>query len=116
LKQAVEGQRLGKYEVRTRVGRGAMGTIYEAWDPTIARKVAIKTLPLHDQDSQDAALRCRFRNEAQAAGRLSDPNIVSVYDYGETEEFAYIVMEYIEGGSLDTRWCRGRRCRWTRWP
>jgi len=108
LKQAVEGQRLGKYEVRTRVGRGEMGTIYEAWDPTIARKVAIKMLPLHDQDSQDAALRCRFRSEAQAAGRLSDPNIVSIYDYGETEEFAYIVMDYIEGGSLDTRLVPGQ--------
>lgn len=99
----MEGQRLGKYEVRARVGRGVMGTIYEAWDPTIARRVAIKTLPLHDQDSQDAAFRCRFRSEAQAAGRLNGPNIVSIYDYGETEEFAYIVMEYIEGASLGAR-------------
>ncbi len=104
----MEGQNLGKYEVRTRIGRGAMGIVYEAWDPVIARKVAIKTLSLHDQELQDAAFRSRFRGEAQAAGRLSDPNIVSVFDYGETEELAYIVMEYVEGTSLDTRLVPGQ--------
>lgn len=104
----MEGQSLGKYEVSTRIGRGAMGIVYEAWDPVIARKVAIKTLSLHDQELQDAAFRSRFRGKAQAAGRLSDPNIVSVFDYGETDELAYIVMEYVEGASLDTRLLPGQ--------
>lgn len=70
--------------------------------------MAIKTLLLHDQELQNAAFRSRFRGEAQAAGRLSDPNIVSVFDYGETPDFTYIVMEYVEGTSLDTRLVPGQ--------
>jgi hypothetical protein len=93
--------RLGKYEIRAVLGRGAMGTVYEAWDPVISRRVAIKTVRLPDStDSEEAELLARFRLEAQAAGRLHHPNIVGVFDYAETDELAYIVMEFVEGQSL----------------
>ena len=78
-----------------------MGTVYDGWDPVIGRRVAIKTVRLLDPDDAEAQdALARFKNEAQAAGRLSHRNIVSVYDYGETDENAYIVMEFVEGQSL----------------
>ena len=78
-----------------------MGTVYDGWDPSIGRRVAIKTVRLLDPDDAEAVdALARFKNEAQAAGRLSHRNIVSVYDYGESEENAYIVMEFVEGQSL----------------
>jgi len=92
---------LGKYEIKRPLGRGAMGTVYEGWDPIIARRVAIKTVKLPDQadpDTEEAL--ARFRREAQAAGRLTHPNIVAVYDYGETNDLAYIVMEFVDGPPL----------------
>ncbi|HET7881342.1 MAG TPA: protein kinase [Acetobacteraceae bacterium] len=92
---------LGKYEIKRALGRGAMGTVYEGWDPIIARRVAIKTVRLPenaDPETEDAL--ARFRREAQAAGRLTHPNIVGVYDYGETSDLAYIVMEFVDGPSL----------------
>ena len=78
-----------------------MGTVLEAWDPVIDRRVAIKTVKLPgalDTEMEEELLR--FRREAQAAGRLSHPNIVGVYDYGETAELAYIVMEFVDGQSV----------------
>src|ERR1700710_1669698 len=97
-------ERLGKYDIRGVLGRGAMGTVYDGWDPAIGRRVAIKTVRLLDPDDAEAfdAL-ARFKNEAQAAGRLTHPNIVGVYDYGESDETAYIVMEFVEGQSLKER-------------
>ena len=95
---------LGKYQIRGVLGRGAMGTVYDGWDPAIGRRVAIKTVRRLDNDdpeAQEALLR--FKNEAQAAGRLSHPNIVAVYDYGESDEVAFIVMEFVEGQSLKQR-------------
>lgn len=92
---------LGKYEVRGILGRGSAGIVYDAWDPVISRRVAIKTVKLPGAgDIESEEELGRFRREAQAAGRLSHPNIVPVYDYGETDEIAYIVMEHIDGGSL----------------
>ncbi len=92
---------LGKYEIKRTLGRGAMGTVYEGWDPIIARRVAIKTVRVHDQTDPDTEeALARFRREAQAAGRLTHPNIVAVFDYGETNELAYIVMEFVDGPSL----------------
>jgi predicted Ser/Thr protein kinase len=94
-------EKLGKYEIRGTLGRGAMGTVYDGWDPLIARRVAIKTVPLPENPDPDTAEEiARFKREAQAAGRLTHPNIVGVYDYGETEGLAYIVMEFVEGPSL----------------
>ena len=93
--------RLGKYTLRGTLGRGAMGTVYDGWDPAIDRRVAIKTVKLADaEDEETQEALARFKREAQAAGRLSHPNIVGVYDYGETDELAYIVMEFVEGRSL----------------
>ncbi len=95
------GATLGKYQVRSVIGRGAMGTVLEAWDPIIDRRVAIKTVKL--PGAEDAEMQeelQRFRREAQAAGRLTHPNIVGVFDYGETAELAYIVMEFVDGQSV----------------
>jgi serine/threonine-protein kinase len=92
---------LGKYQIRGVLGRGAMGTVYDGWDPVIGRRVAIKTVRLlGDADPEVQEGLERFKREAQAAGRLTHPNIVGVYDYGETDETAYIVMEFVEGPSL----------------
>ena len=96
----METIRLGKYEIRGTVGRGAVGVVYEAWDPMMARTVAIKALPLHDLDEDGKEQYARFKREAQAAARLHHPNIVSAFDYGETESSAYIVMEFLPGPSL----------------
>nr|WP_294553766.1 serine/threonine-protein kinase [uncultured Rhodopila sp.] len=95
---------LGKYQIRGVLGRGAMGIVYDGWDPVIGRRVAIKTVRLLDTDDPEALEGLeRFRNEARAAGRLSHPNIVAVYDYGESDDVAFIVMEFIEGQSLKQR-------------
>ncbi|MBV9734481.1 MAG: protein kinase [Acidisphaera sp.] len=94
-------EKLGKYEIRSVLGRGAMGTVYEGFDPIIERKVAVKTVRLPDAaDSEAQDELARFRREAQAAGRLHHPNIVGVFDYGETGELAYIVMEFVDGHTL----------------
>jgi len=94
-------QKLGKYEVRRQLGRGAMGIVYEGYDPFIQRTVALKTIrkELLDQDQAQEML-ARFQREAQAGGRLNHPNIVAIYDYGEDQETAYIAMEFIKGKEL----------------
>ncbi|NJN40324.1 MAG: serine/threonine protein kinase [Gammaproteobacteria bacterium] len=95
-------QRLGKYQVTDVLGKGAMGVVYKAHDPDIERTVAIKTIrrELVEDDDRAGMVMARFKNEARAAGRLSHPGIVSVYDYGEAEDVAFIAMEFVEGNSL----------------
>lgn len=95
--------RLGKYEIVEVLGEGAMGVVYKAFDPDIRRSVALKTIRRQLTDGSDfaAGIAARFRNEAQAAGRLAHPNIVSVYEYGEDDRVAYIAMEFVEGQSID---------------
>ncbi|MGE4481449.1 protein kinase domain-containing protein [Acidocella sp.] len=101
---------LGKYELRQVLGKGAMGTVYEGYDPIIARRVAIKTVKLPNQEDEEAQEElARFKREAQAAGRLSHPNIVGVFDYGETPELAYIVMEFVDGMTLKHVLDKGER-------
>jgi serine/threonine-protein kinase len=93
--------RLGKYEIRRTLGRGAMGIVYEAYDPMIKRRVALKTIrgdQLGGDDAHEAL--ARFRREAQAAGRLNHPNIVAIYDYDEDDGTSFIAMEYVEGRDL----------------
>lgn len=93
--------RIGKYPIADVLGEGAMGVVYRAEDPVIGRPVAIKTVHkrlLADEAGADFA--ARFRNEARSAGRLLHPNIVTVYEYGEDEDSAYLVMEYVEGRTL----------------
>jgi serine/threonine-protein kinase len=92
---------LGKYELLHILGKGAMGTVYEGFDPVIERRLAIKTVRLPDPGDLEAQEEiARFKREAQAAGRLSHPNIVGVFDYGETPDIAYIVMEFVDGTTL----------------
>jgi eukaryotic-like serine/threonine-protein kinase len=96
-------ERLGKYRITAVLGEGAMGVVYKGFDPGIQRTVALKTIhrPLVAETGDvGVSAAARFRNEAQAAGRLSHPGIVSVYDYGDEGEVAYIAMEYVEGSSL----------------
>ncbi len=95
-------RRLGKYLVSGVLGEGAMGVVYEALDPDIQRPVAIKAIrgPLLAPEAQDLDGERRFRTEAQAAGRLSHPNIVSVYEYAQTGDQHYIAMEYVAGVCL----------------
>lgn len=96
-------ERLGKYRIDGVLGKGAMGVVYRGFDPGIERVVAIKTIRKDRLgDGERADLIGRFKNEAQAAGRLAHPNIVTVYDYGEDAESAYIAMEFVEGTALDT--------------
>jgi serine/threonine-protein kinase len=92
---------IGKYEIRRELGRGAMGVVYEAYDPMIKRIVALKTIRVDQLVGENAeSVIARFRREAQAAGRLNHPNIVSIYDIGEETGTWYIAMEYVQGREL----------------
>lgn len=93
---------LGRYEVKRELGRGAVGVVYLGFDPAISRQVAIKTLDSRQFSSgQVENLKSRFFREAEAAGRLSHPNIVSIYDVGEQDNLAYIAMDYVDGAPLN---------------
>ncbi|HEX5355280.1 MAG TPA: serine/threonine-protein kinase [Aquabacterium sp.] len=93
---------LGKYTIDGVLGSGAMGVVYQATDPLIQRRVALKTIQrsLVDGDVSGSSIAARFRNEAQAAGRLQHPGIVSIYEYGEDGDTAFIAMEFVEGQDL----------------
>lgn len=91
---------LGRYEVLSELGQGAMGVVYRARDPLIDRVVAIKTINLSLATDEMEEYEGRFYQEAKAAGRLSHPNIVTIYDVGRNEEVAYIAMEFLEGREL----------------
>ncbi len=91
----------GRYELIRELGRGSMGTVYLGRDPKINREVAIKTMAYEDVDDGDLAqVKARFFREAEAAGKLSHPNIVAVYDVGEEHDMAYIAMELLSGEDL----------------
>src|ERR1700684_3539002 len=97
-------ERFGRYEILTELGRGAMGVVYKARDPKINRVVAVRTISLGGQSPDDELdYRQRFFREAEAAGRLSHPGIVTIFDVGEEPETRapYIVMEFVSGQSLD---------------
>ena len=92
---------IGKYRVTRALGKGAMGMVYEGFDPVIERRVAIKTiLSEYLEAAEMAEAVARFKREAQAGGRLQHPGIVGVYEYGEVNDMAFIVMEYVEGREL----------------
>ena len=92
--------KIGRYEILDEIGQGAMGTVYRARDPLIERTVAIKTVPITQLQHEGTDAESRFLREAQSAGRLSHPNIVTIYDVGEADELAYIAMEYLQGRTL----------------
>ena len=95
-------QRLGRYVIERRLGRGAMGAVYLARDPRINRAVALKVIPIEKEfeDEELKEARLRFFREAESAGRLTHPHIITVYDCGEDKHLAYIAMEYLNGISL----------------
>jgi len=97
-----EGDRLGRYTIESTLGRGAMGMVYKAMDPRINRMVALKTMALREEFEADEIIevRERFFHEAEVAGRLSHPHIVTIYDVGEQDDLAYIAMEYVAGKDL----------------
>jgi serine/threonine protein kinase len=93
---------LGGYSLTKKLGMGGMATVYKAYQPRLERSVAVKVLdPAYLTD--DSEILARFRREAKAIANLRHPNILTVYDYGEEEGLAYIVMEYVEGGTLKDR-------------
>jgi serine/threonine protein kinase len=92
----------GRYEVVRELGRGSMGIVYQGFDPVIGRTVAIKTMLTEGLAPEEyKEFRARFQREAQAAGVLSHPNIVNVFDYGEDNGILYLIMEFLEGTSLE---------------
>jgi serine/threonine protein kinase len=111
LEEDGHSQRFGRYMVTGELGRGAMGIVYEAFDPLIGRRVAVKVINL--QDFADAGkarfLRDRLFREARSAGALSHPGIVVVFDVGQEGDLAFIAMELIEGGSLYQVLASGRK-------
>src|SRR5215471_7290802 len=100
---------LGRYRIERVLGKGAMGVVYEALDPKLDRKVAIKTILVSQLDEETAKdFSGRFVREAHAVARLNHPNIVQVYDFGEEGEVAYLVMEFIRGSELKSALASGR--------
>jgi serine/threonine-protein kinase len=92
---------LGRYQVRGVLGKGAMGLVYDGFDPKLNRRVAIKTILTGTLDEATARhYSLRFKREVRAVARLNHPNIVQVYDFGNEGDLAYIVMEYIKGKEL----------------
>lgn len=84
--------KLGKFQIRRELGKGAMGVVYEGHDPMIDRIVALKTIRAENLQGEDAQEQlARFRREAQAAGRLTHPNIVGIYDFGEDADRKSVV-------------------------
>jgi CHASE2 domain-containing sensor protein/predicted Ser/Thr protein kinase len=99
---STEKPMLGRYQVEKELGKGAMGVVYMGKDPKINRTVAIKTLALSQEFEPDelAGAKERFFREAETAGRLNHPNIVSIYDAGEEHDLCYIAMEFLKGHDL----------------
>ncbi len=96
----MELQVFGRYRVIGELGRGAMGSVYRAVDPLIGREVAVKTLLPDAPENELLNVRGRFLREAQSAGRLNHPNIVTIFDVGEQDGIAYIAMEVLDGRTL----------------
>jgi len=98
MKPVNEGMRLGRYEIRSRLGAGGMGEVYLADDTQLGRLVALKLLP--GETADDPHARSRLIREARAAATLDHPYICSVYEVGEAEGLLFIAMQYVEGETL----------------
>jgi len=101
-KEGVEKPKLGRYVIDSELGRGAMGVVYLGHDEKIGRTVAIKTMSISNEieDANREDVKARFFREAEAAGRLNHPCIVTVYDVGEEQDLAFIAMDYLKGKDL----------------
>ncbi|HCI81130.1 MAG TPA: hypothetical protein DHW02_15745 [Ktedonobacter sp.] len=95
------GKSLGKFEIVDRIGAGGMATVFKAYQHTLDRFVAIKVLPTNY--ANDDVFQERFKREARSVAKLTHPNIVQIHDFGEQENITYIVMEYVDGGTLKDR-------------
>src|SRR5881628_3992351 len=95
------GTKLGRYEIRSKIGEGGMGEVYLAEDTQLGRRVAIKLLP--PETISDEHARKRLVREARAAATLDHPNICSIYEVGEEDGRGFIAMQYVEGETLDAR-------------
>src|SRR5436190_1924794 len=96
--QLISGTRLGKYEIRAKLGEGGMGEVYLAQDTKLDRKVALKILPADVASQRDRMER--FIREAKSAAALNHPNIAHIYEIGESDGVNFIAMEYIDGEAL----------------
>ena len=104
-------KKIGKYEIQSILGKGAMGIVYKALDPDINRKVAVKTIrfDLASEETDNEEIMQRFMREAQAAGKLTHPNIITIFDVGREQDLTYIVMQFIEGPSLQRLIAQGEK-------
>lgn len=102
--KSLEKPMIGRYQIERQLGRGSMGVVYLGADPKISRKVAIKTLALNREFDPEVLdqVKTRFFREAEASGRLTHKNIVTIYDVGEEHDLAFIAMDFLEGVALDT--------------
>ncbi len=109
--------KIGKYDITGELGRGGMGIVYKGHDPVIRRDVALKVIRRRDLEQTDAdSVLERFKREAQAAGNLSHPNIVAIYEYGEDADYAFIAMECVIGKSLRDHLLAGYRPELRKFP
>jgi serine/threonine protein kinase len=95
------GKSLGQFRIVERIGAGGMATVFKAYQPTLDRYVAVKVLPAYH--AQDPVFVKRFVQEARSVARLAHPNIVQIHDFGDQDNITYIVMEYVDGGTLKDR-------------
>ena len=106
-KKKQDPAKLGRYKITGELGRGAMGVVYKGEDPALDRTVALKTVMLSDDAAGKTEYQKRFFLEAKAAGRLSHPQIITVYDFGQEGDVAYMAMEFLKGKELRTRMKEG---------
>ena len=100
-----QGTTLGPYEILAPIGAGGMGEVYKGRDTRLDRTVAIKVLPGHV--AADPELRLRFEREAKTISSLSHPHICTLHDIGQEGDIAFLVMEHLEGETLEARLCEG---------
>lgn len=105
MSASLVGQKLGKYEITELIGQGGMATVYKGYQRDVDRFVAVKVLPPHP--GRNSAFVERFRLEARTIARLQHPHILPMYDYGDEDDVLYLVMAYLDGGSLSDLIRRG---------
>src|SRR5579864_339226 len=98
---ALIGRSLGQYRIVDRIGAGGMATVFKAYQPTLDRYVAVKVLPAYH--ARDPIFVKRFVQEARSVAKLQHANIVPIHEFGEQDNITYIVMEYVDGGTLKDR-------------